>query len=82
MNVNVRLFAVLREQAGTDRVALDVPDGCTAGRALSIAAERTGIADTVHRMSVALAVNRRYAQADEPLRDGDELALIPPVSGG
>jgi molybdopterin synthase catalytic subunit len=74
--VTVRLFAGLRERAGRDRAELVLPDGATAGDvwgALGLGEEPPGI---------ALAVNRAYAERDAALADGDEVALIPPVSGG
>lgn len=82
MIITVRLFAMLREQAGVGTVELDVDDAVTAGEAALAAAEHTGIAAMVRDLRPALAVNRQYADADTPLVAGDELALIPPVSGG
>jgi molybdopterin synthase catalytic subunit len=76
MQVRIRLFAGLRERAGTDAVELELPDGARVGDAL----ER--MADLTAGVPVVLAVNREYATAEEILTPGDELALIPPVSGG
>jgi molybdopterin converting factor subunit 1 len=76
MKVRVRLFAMLRDRAGTDEVELELPEGARVGDAL----ER--LADVAGGMRVVMAVNREYADADAPLAAGDELALIPPVSGG
>jgi MoaE-MoaD fusion protein len=76
MKVRVRLFAMLRDRAGTDEVELDLPEGARVGDAL----ER--LADVAGGMRVVMAVNREYADAEAPLAAGDELALIPPVSGG
>jgi molybdopterin synthase catalytic subunit len=76
MRVTVRLFAMLRERAGTGRRELDLPDGATAGdvwAALELGPEPDGL---------AVAVNREYAERSAPLAEGDEVALIPPVSGG
>ena len=70
----VRLFSYLREQHG-ERVRVD-SEG-TAG-ALMEALAREGIGGEYCR----LAVNLRFVEADELLREGDEIALIPPVSGG
>jgi MoaE-MoaD fusion protein len=76
MQVTVRLFAGLRERAGADQVQLELPEGARVCDALSeMAALTTGL-------PVVMAVNREYADADQPLGPGDELALIPPVSGG
>ena len=74
--VTVRLFAGLRERAGAREVALELAEGARAGDvwpALRLGDEPPGL---------ALAVNRRYANRDQPLEPGDEVALIPPVSGG
>jgi molybdopterin synthase catalytic subunit len=76
MHVRVRLFAVLRERAGTPELMLDLPDGASVATAL----ERV---DWLTReVPVVLAVNREYAEASTVLHPDDELALIPPVSGG
>jgi molybdopterin synthase catalytic subunit len=76
MHVRVRLFAGLRERAGAAEVELELPDGAVVRDALE---RMTAIAaDT----PVVMAVNQEYANADAPLHTGDELALIPPVSGG
>jgi molybdopterin converting factor subunit 1 len=76
MQVTVRLFAGLRERAGADRVQLELPDGARVRDALSEMAPLTA------GLPVVMAVNREYADAEQPLGAGDELALIPPVSGG
>jgi molybdopterin synthase catalytic subunit len=76
MHVNVRLFAVLRERAGSNEVGLELPDGARVRDALEQLKPLTG------DVPVVLAVNREYADLDERLRVGDEVALIPPVSGG
>jgi molybdopterin synthase catalytic subunit len=76
MMVSVRLFAGLRERAGADVVELELPEG---GRVVD-ALERLGA--VTNGVPVVMAVNREYAAEDTPLGPGDELALIPPVSGG
>jgi len=76
MRVAVRLFAGLRELAGTRGAELDLPAGSTAADvwpALELGDEPPGL---------LLAVNRTYAPRDTVLGEGDEVALIPPVSGG
>jgi MoaE-MoaD fusion protein len=76
VRVVVRLFAGLRDRAGTGERALELPDGARAEDVwpgLGLGNEPAGL---------AFAVNRRYAERDRELRDGDEVALIPPVSGG
>ena len=76
MRVVVKLFAGLRERAGTGERALDLGDGARVAEvwpALALGGEPDGL---------LYAVNREYAEHDAVLRDGDEVALIPPVSGG
>ena len=76
MQVSIRLFAGLRERAGTGARRLELPDGATVAdvwAALELGEELPGL---------LYAVNRRYAGAETVLGEGDEVALIPPVSGG
>lgn len=76
MRVVVRLFAGLRERAGTDRRELDLDEGAAVEdvwAALDLGDEPAGL---------LYAVNRTYAEPGQPLDEGDEVALIPPVSGG
>ena len=76
MRVTVRLFAGLRERAGTGRRDIDLSQGARAGDVwaqLDLGEEPAGL---------AYAVNRAYVDRDRELSDGDEVALIPPVSGG
>lgn len=81
MTVVVKLFSVLRERAGAGELALDLPSQSTAGAAAAELVRR--YPDLAGPMrSVAYAVNRAYCRADVVLAEGDELALIPPVSGG
>jgi molybdopterin synthase catalytic subunit len=82
MRITVRLFAILRERAGSDSVEIDLPDEATVGDAFTRLAAAPGLADLVDRASVRMAVNREIASAAAPIRAGDELALIPPISGG
>jgi molybdopterin converting factor subunit 1 len=82
MFVRVRLFAMLRERAGREAVEIELPEGATVQDAVDAVARRHGLGDTIARMPVVMAVNREYAAADSVLAESDELALIPPVSGG
>jgi molybdopterin synthase catalytic subunit len=82
MEVEVRLFAMLKEQAGSDAVTVDLPEGATVREAIDALGREHGLAELIAAMPVVMAVNREYAAEDAPLGPGDELALIPPVSGG
>ena len=81
MDVTVRLFASLREHAGAGTLALRLGDGATVADA--IAALREGaLAGLPENAPFVAAVAREYVERDHPLTEGDELALVPPVSGG
>ena len=76
MRVTVKLFAALRERAGTGSRELDLPEGAAVEAvwpALELGEEPDGL---------LYAVNRAYAERARALADGDEVAVIPPVSGG
>jgi MoaE-MoaD fusion protein len=76
MHVRVRLFAVLRERAGTDEIELELPEGARVSDALEQVKSLTS------DLRVVMAVNHDYAAPSDILHPGDEVALIPPVSGG
>lgn len=84
MQITVRLFAGLRERAKTDSIAVTLPDspvGATVQHAIDAASEKVD-GGLQMRGHIMLALNREYVEADHAIEDGDELALIPPVSGG
>ncbi len=83
MLIRIRLFAAIREALGRETVELNLPEGSTpedAWRELS----RIDAGGTLpaRRHNLAAAVNRKYTKFDAPLKDGDEVVFIPPVSGG
>ncbi len=80
MRVLVRLFASYREAAGVGRIDLELPAGATVRDAITEIARRHPL--ITEGRSVVIARNQEYVGPDEPLADGDEVALIPPVSGG
>ncbi len=82
MNVELRLFAVFRERAGRERLTLELPTGASVTDALAAAQQEPGLGEILERMPVRAAVNREYVGEETLLSDGDEIALIPPVSGG
>ena len=81
MDVTVRLFASLREHAGTGTVALQLGDGATVADAISRLREGA-LAGLPENAPFVTAVAREYVTTDHTLTEGDELALVPPVSGG
>ncbi|MBT98909.1 MAG: hypothetical protein CL902_09825 [Dehalococcoidia bacterium] len=81
MELNVRLFALYRERAGRTTVSVTVPDGATVD----------DLTDEVRRqfpnlappeVKIVVAVNADYAGSQVVLQAGDDVCLIPPVSGG
>jgi molybdopterin converting factor subunit 1 len=81
MRVTVRLFARLRELAGTAELVRELPPDATVRTAWDdLVAEFPALA--AYSGSVSSAVNAEYAKLDRPLAAGDEIAFLPPVSGG
>jgi MoaE-MoaD fusion protein len=77
VQVTVRLFAGLRDQAGTGEKTLEIQDDATVAAvwpALGLASDEPP--------GLLYAVNKEYAKREQTLAEGDEVALIPPVSGG
>ncbi len=81
MKARVRLFAILREKVGTSELTLELPDGSTVADLMKEMARQypTLLEGVAHTM---VAINTEYVQQSHLLHDGDEVALIPPVSGG
>ena len=80
MNVRVRLFASAREAAGIGHLLLELPTGATVRDAIAAITRLHPLVGEIRQM--VMARNRDYVGLDAALGDGDELALIPPVSGG
>lgn len=81
MKLCVRMFARARDLAGTDQVAVELPDGATvADLRRRLVALFPRLADLAAKCAVA--VDAEFAADDVPLKDGAEIALLPPVSGG
>jgi len=81
MKIRVRLFASVKDIIGRREVVLELPEGTTASELLHrLAVDHPRL----HALmpSLLLAVNREYVESTRVLRDGDEVAFIPPVSGG
>ena len=81
MRVTVLCFGMLKDLVGAERHEVVVAEGETAGGLVRLFAERTSNPGEIWK-TLAVAVNREYAEAGRVLREGDEVALLPPVSGG
>ena len=81
MTITVLFFAQAREQSGRARGTLELPDGSKVADALA-RLEREHPALAALWPHLAVAVDQHLVRGDAPLRDGAELALLPPVSGG
>ena len=81
MNVRVRLFAGHRERAGASQIELTVPDGSDVGTVFQgLVARFPSLSET--ETFTTFARNRQVVDRSEPVADGDEIALLQPVSGG
>jgi len=81
VRVTVKLFARLRDIAGTPELTREVASGATVGSLWQqLATEFPDIAS--YERSISTAVNADYARRNHVLADGDEVAFLPPVSGG
>ncbi|HXG87058.1 MAG TPA: MoaD/ThiS family protein [Vicinamibacterales bacterium] len=81
MRVAIRLFARLRDLVGCGELEREAPPGSTVGAVWNgLVADYPAIAPYADSMSCA--VNAEYARMTDPLADGDEVAFLPPVSGG
>jgi molybdopterin converting factor subunit 1 len=81
MRVCVLYFGVLKDMVGHGRSEMNVAEGMSVAELLEVHRSRTTGQEALWN-SIAVAVNQEYARAEDVLRDGDEVALLPPVSGG
>ena len=77
MSIQVKFFASLRERMGCENVRIESGDICTAGDAWAAASQGQAMPG-----NTLIAVNMEYADADTPVKDGDEVGFFPPVTGG
>ncbi len=81
MKVRVLFFAQAREKSGQGQIEVDLPERSSVRDLLSrLERDHPGLGEL--KSHLAVAVNRRLAGPDEPIPDGAEVALLPPVSGG
>lgn len=81
MRVTVRLFGRLHDLAGARHLEREIPDGSTVGDVWrQLASEIPTMAP--YSRAISAAVNADFARMTAPVSDGDEIAFLPPVSGG
>uniref|UniRef100_A0A7V5CSY4 Molybdopterin synthase catalytic subunit n=1 Tax=Acidobacterium capsulatum TaxID=33075 RepID=A0A7V5CSY4_9BACT len=81
MRVRVLAFGMLREMLPSGDFSMNLPEGCTVAQMVAQQQQESGLQNAVWQ-AMAVAVNREYASREQVLREGDEVALLPPVSGG
>lgn len=81
MRIQLLHFASFREAAGRDEEVKDLPEGARVSDLWAVLAREVPLFSRFPSMPPA-AVNREYASGDAVLRDGDEVAFLPPVAGG
>jgi molybdopterin synthase catalytic subunit len=81
MHVRLLLFGILKDSAGREAETLELPERATVAELLAQYARRAPQLES-QLANIAVAVNQEYAQRSLALAEGDEVALIPPVSGG
>ena len=81
MRITVRLFARVRDIVGSAELTRNVAAGATIGTVWQLLVDEfPSLAE--YERSISSALNADYARMDRPLSDGDEVAFLPPVSGG
>ncbi len=81
MHVTVKLFALIREKAGTDTLALDLPHGADLKQVVEAIRHQQPALEP-YLDNLRFSIDMDFVEADTTLHDGDEVVLIPPVSGG
>jgi molybdopterin converting factor subunit 1 len=81
MHITVKLFALIREKAGTDTVRLEIPEGSSVTQALAVLQDQYPVLQP-YLTRVRLSLRMNFVDPKAILCEGDELAIIPPVSGG
>lgn len=80
--IAVKLFAILKDKAGRDEIRLDAGSGTVAELLKRVSLEYPALSGIIARGRLLVSVNREFAKQDAPVKDGDEVALMPPFSGG
>lgn len=80
--IKVKLFAMLKERAGCGELNIPFENGSAADLVKQVSAAYPGLAEFLDSGRVMISVNQEFVKPETPLKDGDEVALMPPFSGG
>ena len=83
MKVTVKLFAGLKDKAGTGNMDMELPGGATVGELAGLLSERyPALKEVLEGRKVFISLNQEMAKREDILKEGDEVGLLPPFSGG
>src|SRR3990172_3090962 len=80
--ITVKLFAILKDKAGRNELPMNNGPATVAELLQAVAAAYPALSDIIAGGRIMVSVNREFAKRDAPVKDGDEVALMPPFSGG
>jgi molybdopterin converting factor subunit 1 len=80
--ITIKLFAMLKDRAGTDELHVPFERGTVADLLRAVSAQEPRLVDLLSCGKILVAVNKEFAKPDAPVQSGDEVALMPPFSGG
>ena len=78
----VKLFAALKDKAGKDELRIDAASGTVAELLVRISKDHPALEAILSSGRIMVSINREFSRPDAPVKDGDEVALLPPFSGG
>ena len=81
MDIVIKLFALMREKAGTDTIHLELPENADIAQALGILQRQHPVLEP-YLANTRFSLQMEFVEPETTLQTGDELTLIPPVSGG
>jgi molybdopterin synthase sulfur carrier subunit len=80
--ITIKLFAILKDRIGRDEVKIKAANGTVADLLQQVSREYPALSDMLAPGRIVVSVNHEFVKQDAPVRDGDEVALMPPFSGG
>jgi MoaD family protein len=80
--ITVKLFALLKDKAGRDELRIDIGPGTVSELLEAVSRGYPALSGMISDGGILISVNREFARRDAMVKDGDEVALMPPFSGG